>query len=82
LPRANDSLLQSAEDDMRAEMPLSDEDKSWLRKVASTHGMGLDKEENVVALARLFDGHLILDYRNGAPWYDVLPLLRPLLSAP
>ncbi|MBI3370558.1 MAG: hypothetical protein HY017_02215 [Betaproteobacteria bacterium] len=80
LPLAGDTLLEYAENDMRAEMPLSEEDRTWLRRIVETHGMGLDREENVVTLARLFDGHLVLDYRNGKPWYDVLPLLHPLLG--
>lgn len=81
LPLADDLLIDYAESDLRAEMPLTDQDREWLLRVAANHRMGLDDHRNLAALARLFDNHLILDYRNGRPWYDVLPLVRAGLEA-
>ncbi len=79
LPLKDDNLMGHAENDVRAEMLLTDEDKKWLRRVATTHESGLDRLENLGTLGRLCDNHLILDYRNGEPWYDVLPLIRDSL---
>ena len=31
-------------------------------------------------LARLFDTRVILNYRNGAEWFDIHPLLWPLID--
>lgn len=47
----------------------------WLKRVAHTHGHALPSNEKLGTLAQLFDGKLILLYRNGEDWYDVHPLL-------
>jgi hypothetical protein len=47
----------------------------WLKRVAETHGHALPSIEELGTLAQLFDGKLILKYRNGEDWYDVHPLL-------
>lgn len=80
LPLAGDTLLQQAKDDVRADMQLSEEDRAWLRKVRDSQSAGLDKMENLHILGRLCDNLLILDYRNGELWYDVLPLMCDLLG--
>lgn len=75
LPIQGSSILESAENDLRAEMPLSAEDRSWLARVAASNDMGLEKNADLPSLVRLFEHHLILDYRNGVPWFDPLPLV-------
>lgn len=79
LPLANETLIEQAENDVRADMQLTDEDRVWLTRVANTHSSGLDKIDNLATLGRLCDNLLILDYRNGDLWYDVLPLVRERL---
>ena len=82
LPLANDSLLHHARNDFRADFQLSEEDRVWLCKVAQTHTSALDRNDNLSTLARLFENLLILDYRNGTNWYDVLPVIRDSLNCP
>ncbi len=69
-----------AESSLRSEMPLSDEDVVRLRRVRETHGVGLDKMDNLDKVARLFDGGLVLNYRNGREWCDVQYLLHEELA--
>lgn len=76
VPLKNPKWIDAAEQELRNEMPLAEEDLVWLKKVRATHGTGLDKIENLPKLARLFDSSLILGYRNSADWCDVHSLLR------
>ena len=76
VPLRNARWTTAAEQQLRSEMPLAEEDLVWLKKVRQTHGTGLDKTENLPKLARLFDSGMILGYRNGDYWCDVHFLLR------
>jgi hypothetical protein len=80
VPLADHTLIEQAKDDVRADMQLTEEDQAWLRKVRDTHSSGLDRMTNLATLGRLCDNLLILDYRNGRPWFDVLPLVREKLG--
>ena len=75
-PLRNPRWTTAAEEQLRSEMPLAEEDLVWLKKVRLTHGTGLDKIENLPKLARLFDSGVILGYRNSINWCDVHFLLR------
>ena len=81
LPLADDKLIVLAQQVLRNEMPLAEEDKVWLGKVRATHGTGLDKIDNLHQLARLFDCGVILSYRNGVDWCDVHYLLHDQISS-
>ena len=80
VPMKNPKWIEAAEQELRNEMPLAEEDLVWLKKVRATHGTGLDKIENLPKLARLFDSGLILGYRNSADWCDVHSLLRGVVD--
>jgi len=80
LPLADERLIEVAEQVLRNEMPLAEEDKQWLRAVRRTNGTGLDKMEHLHKLARLFDSGLILNYRNGREWCEVHYLLHDALK--
>lgn len=72
-----DSIITDAESHMRRDMlPLPLEDKRWLKKIAQTKEPQFDSIQRPPHLARFFDTHLVLNYRNGDDWYDVHPLLR------
>lgn len=79
LPMRDGLVLEHAVRDTRADYPLSTEDREWLLDVAKTKTPALDRNDGMATLARLFDNHLILDYRNGSAWCDVLPLVRESL---
>lgn len=80
LPLADDTLIAIAEQVLRNEMPLAEDDKAWLRLVRKTHGNGLDSMANLHRLARLFDSGLILNYRNGREWCEVHYLLHSAIG--
>jgi hypothetical protein len=82
LPLQDGHYIDMAEQVLRNEMPLAEDDKVWLSLVRRTHGTGLDTMDNLHRLARLFDSGLILNYRNGRDWCEVHALLHPLLAQP
>jgi|GEM_PF-1768274 len=75
-PLHDDRWIDHAEQVLRNEMPLADDDKTWLRKVRKTHGNGLASMSQLHELARLFDSGVILNYRNGHDWCEVHALLQ------
>jgi len=80
LPLQDETLVAMAEQVLRNEMPLAEDDKAWLRLVRKTHGTGLDTMDNLHRLARLFDSGLILNYRNGREWCEVHYLLHEAIA--
>ena len=68
--------VTAAIDQLRTEfLPIADEDARWLSEIARSHQTALPSTEDLPALARFFDTHLALCYRNGDEWYDVHPLI-------
>lgn len=80
IPLHDQRLLDAAEQNLRNEMPLAEDDKEWLRIVRKTHGTGLKNIDKLHELARLFDSEVILNYRNGHDWCDVHYLLQADLA--
>ncbi|NNM82696.1 MAG: ATP-binding protein [Burkholderiales bacterium] len=75
-----ESLLDSAENALRREMlPIPKEDAEWLARISKSKTAELGKVEELPQLARFFDTHVVLNYRNGEDWYDVHPLLAKIL---
>jgi hypothetical protein len=59
---------------VRSEWPL-------LADIARTHNtIADDRAESLRALARLFSTRVVLNYRNGSEWFDIHPLLWPLID--
>jgi hypothetical protein len=50
-------------------------DMDWLKQVVQCHKHCLPTVKEIDTLARLFDGKLLFQYRNGEDWFDVHPLL-------
>jgi hypothetical protein len=76
----SDSVIDEAANHLRRDMlPISREDKAWLRKIAFSKDCELDSIAELPRLARFFDTSLVLNYRNGDYWYDVHPLLKPVI---
>lgn len=61
-------------------LPIAEEDKKWLKRIAETKEPQLDSITDLPHLARLFDTTLALNYRNSTDWYDVHPLLHELVN--
>ena len=59
---------------------LSEQDWRWLNKIAGENQVRTESEADLPVVLRLFDTSLVLDYQNGERWYQILPLIRPLLS--
>lgn len=81
LPVTDARWPDRAVETLRAEMPLADEDVARLQRVRETHGIALDTMDNLDKVARLFDGGLVLNYRNGRAWCDVHYVLHDELAA-
>jgi hypothetical protein len=60
-------------------LPVSIEDAQWLAQVARSHEAELPKHGSIPHLSRYFDTHLLLCYRNGEEWYDLHPLIQPVV---
>lgn len=70
-------VVEDAINQMRTEfLPIADADAEWLAHIAETHEPALGSVDRLPDLARFFDTHVVLCYRNGPEWYDVHPLIR------
>ncbi len=76
LPITDEVIKQAEESQRRDMLPISDEDVLWLAKVHASKKAELPSIEQLPLLARLFDATLIINYRNGADWYDIHPLVE------
>ena len=47
----------------------------WLCRIEETHTTQLDDQDRLGDLARLYNNHLVLTYRNGHEWVAVHPLI-------
>ena len=71
-----EGTVTAAINQLRTEfLPVADADARWLAEIARTHQTALESTEDLPDLARFFDTHLALCYRNGEEWYDVHPLI-------
>ena len=69
-------VIQQAQDQVqRSMLPITDEDVRKLFHVQQSKQAELEDMEELPELARLFDFNLIINYRNGEDWYDILPLI-------
>jgi hypothetical protein len=74
-------VVESAIQQIRSEfLPIPDEDAIWLDLIASSHDVALRNNARLHDLARYFDSHLALSYRNGSDWYDIHPLVREVVQ--
>ena len=70
------STVDAAVNQLRSEfLPIADDDARWLAGIARSHETALPSTSKLPDLARFFDTHLALCYRNGDEWYDVHPLI-------
>ena len=72
-----DDILTNVENMLRRDMlPIATEDMTWLKAIACSNRPHLERIQELPRLARFFDTHLVLNYRNDDDWYDVHPLIR------
>lgn len=76
LPVDQDAVELAIADARSDYLPISTADALWLDRVARTHRTELGHNAELGDLARFWDTHLILCYRNRDEWYDVHPLIR------
>ena len=82
--QADDAIIQRVLDENRGETERLTVRSEWplLADIAKRHNaFAADRGDSLRTLARLFDTRVILNYRNGAEWFDVHPLLWPLLDS-
>ncbi len=79
--RVTEKIVRDAENQMRRDMlPIAREDMKWLRGIACSKRPNLEAIRELPRLARFFDTHLVLNYRNDDDWYDVHPLIQSELE--
>lgn len=72
----SDRIRTLALDELRnSYLPISNDDARWLERIRTTHNVELDGQEKLHELARFYDLHLVLTYRNGDEWVSVHPLI-------
>ena len=82
--QATDPVVQQVVDENRGETERLTVKSEWplLADIALTHNaIAADRGDSLRTLARLFDTRVILNYRNGAEWFDIHPLLWPLIDS-
>lgn len=80
---ADDAIVQQVIDENRGETERLTVKSEWplLADIAHSHNaIATDRGDSLRTLARLFDTRVILNYRNGAEWFDIHPLLWPLID--
>jgi energy-coupling factor transporter ATP-binding protein EcfA2 len=78
-----DALVQQVIDENRGETERLTVKSEWplLADIARSHNaIAADRGDSLRTLARLFDTRVILNYRNGAEWFDIHPLLWSLID--
>lgn len=81
---ACDAVVQQVIDENRGETERLTVKSEWplLADIARSHNaIAADRGDSLRTLARLFDTRVILNYRNGAEWFDIHPLLWPLIDS-
>jgi hypothetical protein len=81
---ADDAVVQQVIDENRGETERLTVKSEWplLADIARSHNaIAADRDDSLRTLARLFDTRVILNYRNGAEWFDIHPLLWPLIDS-
>lgn len=75
LPLSDAAIDEAIENVRNGYRHLADTDVQWLHRVAASGEIELPSMDHITTLARFFDLHLVLGYRNGASWFDVHPII-------
>ncbi|MDQ3887563.1 MAG: hypothetical protein M3308_11290 [Actinomycetota bacterium] len=62
-------------------LPLADDQRAMLRRVAETNTLPLPTQRDWDVVATLLDQHFVLGYQNGEVWFDVHPLLHDEIAS-
>jgi hypothetical protein len=76
-PRAVAGAVKQLTDDYKW---LTGDEKRWLAQLVATGQPRLDDEDDRVRFADFLDRQVVLPYRNGDEWFDVLPPVRALVG--
>lgn len=73
---ADNRRLDLCEHEVRnSYLPIADKDAAWLARIDRDHTTSLPDAQSLPELARYYDTHLVLGYRNGKEWWSVHPLI-------
>lgn len=73
--------VELAKDEIRnSYLPISNQDALWLDRIQTSRATQLEDGGRLHELARFFDTHLVLTYRNGKEWWSVHPLLAAYIE--
>jgi AAA ATPase domain len=79
-----DSIVVGVVDENKGETERLTAQSEWplLKEIVRTNNaIALDRGDSLKRMAHLFETRVILNYRNGAEWFDIHPLLWPLIDA-
>ena len=82
--RQDDPIIERVLEENRGETERLTVQSEWplLADIARTHNaIAKDRLDSLRTLARLFQTRVILNYRNGSEWFDIHPLLWPLIDS-
>jgi hypothetical protein len=79
LPITKAAANQVAQDKLNEMMPIPEDHLGWLKRIATTNAPCMQSENDLPTFAHFLDNRLVLNYRNGEDWYDIHPLLRPIV---
>lgn len=57
-------------------MMLTEQDRARMGRIHKDKDLRPDGPEEIPAFTALLDSNLVMNYQNGAPWFDIHPLLR------
>jgi hypothetical protein len=76
-----DQLVELALADLHNDYsPIPHADILWLDEVRETHEASLPDARELPRLARFFDNHVVLCYRNGHEWFAVHPIIEDTVA--
>lgn len=76
LPTSPQVIQQAFNQVKRSMLPITDEDVRKLFHIHQSKQAELENIAELPELARLFDFNLVINYRNGEDWYDILPMIE------
>lgn len=80
LPASSDVRELALDEVRNSYLPLSHEDVLWLHRISGSCNTELDGQSKLHDLARFYDTHLVLTYRNGDEWVAVHPLIATTVT--
>ncbi|MCG8419244.1 MAG: hypothetical protein MJE77_15020 [Proteobacteria bacterium] len=80
LPADNERIDLVEHEIRNSYLPIPNQHAIWLARIQTTQATELEDATRLHQLARYFDNHLVLAYRNGKEWWSVHPLISDYVA--